>query len=405
VRPFLKTDASIRIKRTWLIIAAGLVFPLGFLPPVQRLLWEHSMGPALPLVPYVLSLGGIYLWNRWWAERRGHCRADERGLWLDDRLLLSREKIQQGYVFEQGERTVVRLGRSFRFLQIEVDNEQEGLALLAAMRLDPGRSVAQYTASHGTRRGSLLRGALFLGMAVVGLGLLMHFARVWSRFSVRVVMMGILFAIVFFAINSGVRVAIGADGVRLRRLLKRSRFVPFSAIRSIESDGRDIRILLRDGEAICFHFPAAKGWQPLLHKEQAEHSVALVARIRERLGQAPGERPTLALARAGRPVGEWLRAITARGEAPFRAQEIPDDELWAIVEDTSSTATARAGAAVVLRERLDDEGRARLRVAADACALPPLGQALRVVASEADEESLEGSLEALQDATPRRAAG
>jgi hypothetical protein len=64
---------------------------------------------------------------------------------------------------------------------------------------------------------------------------------------------------------------------------------------------------------------------------------------------------------------------------------MPADVLWRVAEDAFASADARAGAAMALRAALDDHGRTRLRVAADACATPELRAALEAIASDEDD--------------------
>jgi hypothetical protein len=91
------------------------------------------------------------------------------------------------------------------------------------------------------------------------------------------------------------------------------------------------------------------------------------------------------LARGTRTTSEWLRDVAHASDehASFRTPAVPPDVLWRIVEDPTMVSTARAGAAIALRTGLDDEGRARLRVLADACASPRLRIALEHTASSA----------------------
>jgi len=144
------------------------------------------------------------------------------------------------------------------------------------------------------------------------------------------------------------------------------------------------------------------------HNENLKTSqkrAALAACIERRLAEsAPNELPAPAtlLARGGRDVTEWLRALHAlrNGEAgAYRAAAIPEEVLWRTVEDPTSDPTVRAGAAVALRDSLDEGGRVRLRVAAAASASPRLRVALEKVASPTDEEELARALEGCEEPT------
>jgi hypothetical protein len=128
-------------------------------------------------------------------------------------------------------------------------------------------------------------------------------------------------------------------------------------------------------------------------------------RIREALESArrgdPAQDVAL-LARNAREIGVWVRALraVAAGAVDHRTAPIPEDRLWRIAEDPNASPTARAGAAVALTPSLDDAGKARIRVAADATASPKLRVALEA-AAETDEAALEHALAEL-DAEERR---
>jgi hypothetical protein len=105
------------------------------------------------------------------------------------------------------------------------------------------------------------------------------------------------------------------------------------------------------------------------------------------------------LDRRERPVGDWittLRSIGTGANAAHRIAPVAPERLWRIVEDPSARAVARAAAAVALGARIDDEGRARLKAAADATAAPKLRIALFAAADSAEEAELEEALRDLE---------
>jgi hypothetical protein len=132
-----------------------------------------------------------------------------------------------------------------------------------------------------------------------------------------------------------------------------------------------------------------------------EHLAA--SRVQEAVAQLPAPRADGA---------GWLReldAVQVGAEGSYRQAVVSDEVLWRVVQDASLDEKTRAGAAVALRKVLGDEGRARLRVVAEATASPRLRVALEAASGGADGE-IADSLEELtapeaRDAAPKRARG
>lgn len=93
-----------------------------------------------------------------------------------------------------------------------------------------------------------------------------------------------------------------------------------------------------------------------------------------------------ALCRGGRDSEAWLDALpaTVDARASFRSPALPPAVLLRVVEDATQHEDARVGAALALRDTLDDESRARIRAAAGACASTELRHALEAAAAEDD---------------------
>jgi hypothetical protein len=87
----------------------------------------------------------------------------------------------------------------------------------------------------------------------------------------------------------------------------------------------------------------------------------------------------------------------------MRAAPVMLDDLWRVLRDPSEAPTTRAGAAAALGFVLDDEGREKLRVAADAVAMPHLRVVLEAAAKQ-DDAKLADALEALSDGEKKRGA-
>jgi len=125
---------------------------------------------------------------------------------------------------------------------------------------------------------------------------------------------------------------------------------------------------------------------------------ALQRRIEQARAHAARATPeatvTKLLARGERDVAAWMQELTELEARPatYRAASVGREALWSTLEDAAQPAELRAAAATALRPRLEDTERARLRVAAGACASPKLRVALDAASSE-NEEALSKALE------------
>lgn len=406
---FAKEGARVRTKRLWLFLL-GLVLTLGGLTPAIYLALGAVLGGlhtaliGLPLY-FAAMFGGAHLWNTKWLERSGRLRADERGLWLDDAIVVPRSVLRHGSVIHRDGATYVRLGRWLQPVEIVVEDDLEGGALLAAMRLDAARSVGQFTMNHGTYRSSWVKA--FIGVVAFAVGTIEVILATWSPVILFTWLFAAFVTSIAWAANQFVRVSVGADGIHLRRFLARARFIAFGALESATIEGKNVTIETRDGRTfVVHHLSSGKGWKPLLYRDRADEGQLLVDRINEQAETHRRGGPEVrVLARGARTTSEWLREVSRASDehASFREPAVPIDELWRIVEDPVASTTARAGAALALRTKLDDPGRVRLRVVADACASPKLRVALQTAASDAKPESLEEAFEPLEDENLRRA--
>ena len=180
-----------------------------------------------------------------------------------------------------------------------------------------------------------------------------------------------------------VRVTVGADGLRVRPVLGRARFVPFASLDTTSVGDGTLALHLRDGATVTLR--AIRDARALAHIEE---QVALHG------GRELDPGP---LARAGRTTRAWisdLRAVS-EGSASFRSLAIPRDSLWNAVEDAAAPPSARAAAAVALRDALSDDERARLRAVARTCAAPHLRVALEHCASPTPTAPIAAALDRL----------
>jgi hypothetical protein len=183
-------------------------------------------------------------------------------------------------------------------------------------------------------------------------------------------------------------VVVGSDALVISWLGIR-RVIPLSAIVGIERATKTVRILLRDGTVRQVITRGKNDDERDRLIERIEHAMTVAAE------GTPGAAEVIALGRGERTIEEWITALRAlRESSSFRDLAVATDRLFHIVEDPRASAETRAAAACALRDSLDDEGRARLRVAAEACAEPRLRVALEATA-EGDEQRIAASLDEL----------
>jgi hypothetical protein len=143
---------------------------------------------------------------------------------------------------------------------------------------------------------------------------------------------------------------------------------------------------------------------PPPHARHQPEREALVERLREALdarARAEASTTTVRLvAREGRRTREWVRAMRSvmRTPASYRTPEVPPEALWRVVEDAGADADARTGAALALAPTLDEDGRARMRVAAEAAVEPRLRVALETAATDAGATASADEIAAAIDA-------
>jgi len=187
------------------------------------------------------------------------------------------------------------------------------------------------------------------------------------------------------------RMQVGADGVVVKH--PRVGFIPYRDIASVKIGATGGVLRRHSGAEINYvGFAVTPG--------------ALTERIREgieahRRAEPPADAAAL-VARGSRPVSEWLSALHSISEptGDYRTAAVPDETLWRLAEGHGVEATARAGAAVILRQRLGDEGRARLEATAAATAEPRIRVALEAVA-KGEDDALTEALEQCSEETTK----
>jgi hypothetical protein len=404
VADFEKRTAQLRSKRIWLFgffPMIALVFGT-LLPTLGR---GHLFFPFLAV--YTACLASVVVaMERWRRMRRGHLRASAQGLFLDGQLVIKRSSVLAGHMGREGDRAYVRLvrfPRLLRFVDVTVDDEGEGEKLLSALGVDASGKAARYRFGLGTMRSAMIR---LLSVSVPVLGATVAIGRMGAPILLMFLLLGCYLA---YVAHQYVNVLVGTDGVYLRRNLGRPRFLPYAQIRSVRHEGAEVMIDLADGSSVTMHGGGSgKGrWSKRLARDAIADMQGFADRVNGQLAahRSPSASASVAaLARGSRSIDTWLRDISATDEnqARYRVAAIPKERLWRIVEDASAAPTARAAAAVVLRDSLDETSRARLHATSEACAAPKLRVVLDAVAEACDEQKLAEALGPLEDEAVQR---
>lgn len=270
--------------------------------------------------------------------------------------------------FERGKhivRIVAEKGR--KAFEGEARSEHEATRLIRVLALDAGRlRISATTKSSLERRTAcLLTAPVLIVTALVTFG----------AFPILPFVLLFFVGLIVGATLAPGHIEIAADGISHDDRWRR-RFIAFDEIRSFELEADAIhldlvsgervripRVMANGGTAAAFAYLGA-GWEARRKGNAAPHAVHAIE---------PGKRePAL-----------WLRDLKRLRDAgkeaaldTYRANALRAEDLWSVVEAPEASAAARAGAAVLLRPLLDEEGRARLRIASQAVASPKLRVAL-----------------------------
>lgn len=344
-------------------------------------------------------------------RRRANVRADGRGVSVDGALVVPRAKIGDGFFQPRLGRdpnkastygSSVRLVDKRRRVLFEAEaDEGEALAMLTALGLDPGSKRAEFYASSPVYA-TVARNVTFV-FGMMALMVVLGAASSALHLHGAAPLLPLLFmgAIVGSVLPS--KIAVGVDGVLVRWLWQK-KFLPMAKITRVSPSGdRMIDVWLADGGVETLHTSMRRrgSWGSGARSHAWQHRDAILARMNEALAafrsRGPGADVSALVGKGTRTREEWLAALAKlrATEGGYRDAVVRDEDLFRVVEDPAAPEDARAGAALLLRRSLDDAGKARVRVAADATASPRLRVVLDAAASERDEEAVRAALEDL----------
>lgn len=193
-------------------------------------------------------------------------------------------------------------------------------------------------------------------------------------------------AAVFFLVPSRVRV--GNDALHVRWFVLRET-VRFVDVTHVERMAHGIKVH-RAGRRPLELLPRLAAKDDAAARKARIEELARAVELRAQALRAPDAKAAGLMAdldqRAKRL--DELRALLARARG-HRDAALDPEELWSVVQDGAAPPKTRVAAAVALRPTLDENGQARLRVAAQASALPRLRVAIEAAANDDDDAVLE----------------
>jgi hypothetical protein len=400
-------DVLVRKRRAWMLA------PL-FFPSLLDLVWSAfaHVPPWFTLVIGVLGflvIPAALAYRKWPARRRGEVSVDARALRLDGEIIFERRTIKQAVMFPEDDGFVVRVtSRRYISQDLRVATAAEGERLLAVLEQSEAQVTATFPCTYG---GAVSQWGVFgatVGSSLVGGVGAIFFALHAARHSFLPLVFTFTPVVLMVAAlwTRTCKVTVGADGIAIRRPLRKARFLPFSEVREVHREKSDVVVSLVGERAVRF---GCHGGSRRLTGADADAAVlALLQRIEDARNRAGDEAPVAAralLARGSLGRAEWRRRVDQLGEeaGSYRVSAVPAGELWKVLADPRETAEVRAAAALAVRRTLDDAGRERVRIAASTIAEAPLRRVFTAV-NGGNEAEIEEALDELEGAEAPRAA-
>lgn len=342
------------------------------------MLWTVGV-PGLALLSMVV---GSYA-----PARKGRLEVDESGFTMKRagaELRFFASEVASGLVVPAGQRSALDLHLTDgRVLRAEME-EDEAEAVLDALGVGPERRRVAVTLGSETVPllagcGSFLLGIAAAAVAVCLTVLLLPKILIVPSVIFAVLLVGIA-PLLARRFTAPAELVIGADGISLRRR-GRTRVIPYAGLHRAVAHGGQLVLELspKDPDAMV----------EIVRVEAHDRALVegAVSRIRamRNAGDASPARSTAALDPAGRSVQAWREALTRlrRSDGQYRSAPLGADDLLAVLEDGAAPAKLRIGAALALREGDGaEDGRARVRIAAEACADEELRAALEAAAED-----------------------
>jgi len=343
--------------------------------------------------------------SRWKTKTvRGALHVDDGGVAVGDTFIPAAD-LPTGLTCSVVDSRCVELRTRGATTTIDVDGAFVG-SLVDALRVH-FRARPRFPVFARLTKTEMISSALVLGVAAAIVALLAHQSR--EELLGYAMPLALIASLVAYRQWRKRTLTVGAEGIAIRTVIGTETRIGYPDIDAVVADGADVRVIRRDGSSFMVGFglhPEGEHWKRC--EVRASMLTAVIASARgaydhaARVGDAG--RKAAILARGGRDVRDWMHALRTLNDtqASFRSATIPDEELWRITEDPTEQEPVRIAAAVALRDRLDEGGRRRLRLVADACVVPRLRVALDAATLD-DDASLARALDELEaEDTPKR---
>lgn len=361
-------ETTVRFGRSKLWLALSLV------PSLAMLAVGLRIGVLFFVLPLPIILGFLAK-----GTHRTSVVASREGLRIGTQLV-PRASLSSALVRHERHTTYVELTGK-RDVDVEVANNIEADALVRALGLDAASTTVEVPVNFAP--------SPLAWLVVIAGSIGLFFA--WAWLALLTFVVG---AAIVLVLAPRATLRIGADGIAIRKLIDRSRFVAHGNIVAVdvqgdalivrETGGRETRLIVRDQGA---------------GEDQARAIARRIMQARRARRSMP-DAPELAVAldRGAQTTREWLTDLRKLGEgtiATFRTIGVAREQLLDVVESTTASAKDRMAALVALRPHLREEEKTRIRVATESIAAPAVrDHMVRVLDSEDEDEMIE-ALEAV----------
>jgi hypothetical protein len=320
--------------------------------------------------------------------------ADARGLSVDGELVVPHQSIRRAFVKDESDGsalvTVEAKGLGSARV-IRVHSARIAQALADTLEQEP-RDLAQFDALPPWAHRMRWLAIILTTSPWILFNLLRHLP------ALTLFLVAPLYALIALPLIVPQKITIGEDGVLLRWAGRR-RFVSFGILRGARATPLGVILDLAgrdEGRTIEIR---------LSHRAEAEtlRRTAMLERIAQGIeahrALAPAEDEALLL-RGERPLEAWIEEMSILGmgeEGGYRVMAIPRERLWSVLENPKANPSARQGAALALRAKLDEQDRTRLESVSQKSASPHLRVAIDAVTNAADTPKLRVALALLEE--------